>query len=375
MQENGEKRLRIRDSFDDSTAGSPSISTAPPEICSSSVLDSPFSNDEQAAWEDNETVRKDNADDDDDDDIIIIESISSPRPSTGTFDITKVKLESTGSKEDTVVPIETTASASPPPLPQLSSRDVSIGTQTQQNPAVKEEEGDSEDRIKRMWSSDGENNSNHVGSEKDLPPVERNTTKELKSVSADIRTQQNSTINSEKDLREHRNASDKLYPGGQTSAKLENSVLDIVEAQQQQDTLLTLLEVAAKERDESRTQLLHVRSQVDELTSQLLELTQSTVKKEQSHSSTQTNPDEAQECKVLYLHSKEEMKQPQDALSEMKMEKANERERRSQEAAFEYDDELACQIDSLLRQLDQSNKEREELKDEVSKLNPISVVV
>lgn len=363
------KRARIRDHFDSNTPGSPSTSTASPEVCSSPVKVSPDGDGDQTAQKVDETVTRV-----DDDDIMIMENFSSPRPksTTGTFDITTVKLENVVSEEelvkqmecgdsDTGVPMETTAAASPlptpPHLPQLSSTDVTIGTQTQQIPSVKQEERDSENR--------------------DLPPVERNTNTELKSICEDTRAQQNSapsqqeenqertkTVNSEKKLNDW-NVSDEISPGGQTSAKLENSVLDVVEAQQQQDTLLDLLDGMAKERDESHSQLQHLHSQVDELRTQLLELTQSMLKKEHSHNSTQTNPEEAQDYKVLYLQGKEEIKQLQDQLSEMKMEKEKERERKGQEALFECDDDLACQIDSLLRQLDQSNKEREELKDKV----------
>ncbi|MCI4378212.1 hypothetical protein PGIGA_G00213260 [Pangasianodon gigas] len=383
-RENGEmKRARIRDSFDSNTPGSPSTSTASPEVCSSPIIVS--TDGDQAAWKDNGTAPKD------DDDVMIIESVSSPGPksATGTFDITKVKSERTVSEEelgkkmkrgdsDTIVSMETTVAASP----SVSSSDVNVGTQTEQNIAVKQEKGDSEMKNKEQWSKDGESDSNHFESEKNLPPAERNTNKELKSINEETRAQQKSvpnldeenqeinktksTVKSEEEL-SHRDVSDEISAGGQTSAKLENSVLDVLEAQQQQDTLLELLEVAAKERDESRAQLLVLSSQVEELRSQLLELTQSTLKKEYSHHSTQTSSEEAQDYEVLYLQGKEEIKHLQDELSMLKMEKAEEA-RKGQEASLESDDELACQTDLLLRELDQRNKEREELKDKVDSL-------
>ncbi|KAB5576854.1 hypothetical protein PHYPO_G00203300 [Pangasianodon hypophthalmus] len=384
-RENGEmKRARIRDSFDSNTPGSPSTSTASPEVCSSPIVVS--TDGDQAAWKDNETAPKD-----DDDDVVIIESVSSPGPksATGTFDITKVKSERMVSEEelgkkmncgdsDAIVSMETTVAASP----SVSSSDVNIGTQTEQNIAVKQEKGDSEMKNKEQWSKDGESDSNNFESEKDLPPAEININKELKSINEETRAQQKSvpnldeenqeinktksTVKSEEEL-SHRDVSDEISAGGQTSAKLENSVLDVVEAQQQQDTLLELLEVAAKERDESRAQLLVLSSQVEELRSQLLELKRSTLKKEYSHHSTQTSSEEAQDYEVLYLQGKEEIKHLQDELSMLKMEKAEEA-RKGQEASLESADELACQTDLLLRELDQRNKEREELKYKVDSL-------
>lgn len=393
IQENGEmKRARIKDHNESSTPGSPSTSTAPPEVCSSRVTISPDGDGNQAAWKDNETMPKD-----DDDDIMIIETFSSPRPKSaaGTFDITKVKSEHMVNEEelekpvecgdsDPVVSMETTAAVLPLPPPLVSSKDVSIGTQTLQNPTVKQEEGDTEGRKQEegdtegreeeKWSKDGGNHHNHMASEK----VEGSRSKQLNSISEETNAQQNnaSSLHEENQERNQTKTTVKSYeelghidvlgdisPATRTSAKLENSALDVLEAQQQQDTLLELLEVTAKERDESHSQLLLLSSQVEELRSQLLELKRSTLKKEHSHNSTQTNPDEAQDYKMLYLQGKEQIKQLQDKLSELMKEK--ERERKGQDASLECDDELACQIDSLLRELDQRNKEREELKDKV----------
>ncbi|KAK3520979.1 hypothetical protein QTP86_034349, partial [Hemibagrus guttatus] len=154
--------------------------------------------------------------------------------------------------------------------------------------------------------------------------------------------------------------SDEIRRDGQTSVKLENSVLDVMEAQEQQDKLLELLEGVTNERDESQAQLLILNLQVEELRSQLLELTQKMLKKEYSHQYTQTSPEEAQDYKVLYLQGKEEIKQLQEELSWPKMEK-EEGERKGQQSVLEYD-ELCCQTDFLLKEIDSRNKEREELK-------------
>lgn len=367
-QENGEKkRARFRDSFDNNTAGSPSTSTASPEVCSSQIVFSLDADGDQAAWKDNETTTKD-----DDDDIMIIESSSSARPNsaTGTFNIANVKSERNVSEEEsekqmecvdshTIVSIETTAAAPR----SVSSSEVSIGTQTRQNPVVKQEEGDSERKKKEKWSNDGESCSNRLESEKD-------TKKELESRNEELRVPILEEENQERNKTKSTVKSEDLsLPVSQTSAISENSVLDVLEFQKQHDKLLEILEETAKDQNENHAKL-------EELKKELLELTQSTLKKEYSHHSTQTSPDEAQDYKELYLKGKDELKQLQDELSELKMEK-EERKRKGQEASLECDDDLACEIDLLLRELDQRNKEREELKDKVSERKPdvLDVVV
>ncbi|XP_026997677.2 MORC family CW-type zinc finger protein 3-like [Tachysurus fulvidraco] len=154
---------------------------------------------------------------------------------------------------------------------------------------------------------------------------------------------------------------DDIRQEGQTSTKLENTVLDVLEDKKQQDNLLELLEEVKKERDESRAQLLVSNSQVDKLRSKILELNQSIVKKKQSHNYTQTSPEEAQDYKMLYLQGKEDIKLLQEELSRLKMGK-KERERKGQQSMLECDDDLACQMDILLREIDHRNKEREELQ-------------
>ncbi|XP_026997700.2 MORC family CW-type zinc finger protein 3-like isoform X2 [Tachysurus fulvidraco] len=306
----GIKRARIGDSFGSNSPSRPSTSTASPESCSPPILNNSVAVCDQ---------------------------------------VTRLYNQTT--------------------LPPVSSRDTSIATQTQQ---VTEEEGDTERMGKKNGSTDGENVINCSESENNL---KRNTNKQ-QIRNKEIRVQENSvpssklspsSVESEEELK-HMEVSDDISQGGKTSSKLQNSVLDVLEAQKQQDNLLELLKEVTKERDESRVQLLVLNSQVDELRSKLLELDQSMVKKKQSHRTyTQTSPEEAQDYKVLYLQGKEEIKLLQEELSGLKMEK-EERERKGQQSLLECDDDLACRVDILLREIDQRNKEREELQLKVESL-------
>ncbi|KAF7709284.1 hypothetical protein HF521_016134 [Silurus meridionalis] len=380
-RDNGEtKRARKRVSFGANIPGSPSTSTAILKDCFSPNIDSRDDDGDHAAEIDNETVPMD--DDDEDNDITIIESISSPRPKSakGTIDIAIVKTEPVGSQEelgkqkdcpdsDTTVSKETATAH----LPSVSSKEVSIGTQTHQILILKQEDKDSgQPDNEKCNNSDGR----HFESGKDPSPVDKNANKHMNSIIEERITQQTSvphieeenldrnesTLNPEEEL-SRRNHSDEISPGAQGTATFEKSILNLMDAQTQQDKLLTLLEEAAQERDKSHAQLLLLGSEVDELKKQLLELT---LKKEHSHNSTQTNPEEGPDYKMLHLQGKEEIKQLQDELGKLKMEKA-EMERRGQGASLECDD-LVCQIDTLLREMDQRNKEKEELNEKVDSL-------
>ncbi|XP_047670953.1 MORC family CW-type zinc finger protein 3-like isoform X2 [Tachysurus fulvidraco] len=313
IRENGGiKRARIGDSFGSNSPSRPSTSTASPESCSPPILNNSVAVCDQ---------------------------------------VTRLYNQTT--------------------LPPVSSRDTSIATQTQQ---VKEEEGDTERMGKENGSKSGENVMNCFESENNLPPLVSNTNKQLIR-NEEMRVQQKSlpssklspsTVETEEE-QNHMEVSDDIRQGGQTLSKLENSVLDVLGPQKQQDNVLELLKEVTKERDESRDQLLSLNSQVDELKSKLLELNQSMVKKEQSHNYTQTSPEEAQDYKVLYLQRKEEIKLLQEELRGLKMEK-EERERKGQQSLLECNDDLACQMELLLRTIDERNKEQEELQVKVKSL-------
>uniref|UniRef100_A0A671PHX7 MORC family CW-type zinc finger protein 3-like n=1 Tax=Sinocyclocheilus anshuiensis TaxID=1608454 RepID=A0A671PHX7_9TELE len=149
------------------------------------------------------------------------------------------------------------------------------------------------------------------------------------------------------------------------------------EAQKQQDNLLDLLEATARERDELREQF-----QKKEI--KLLKLT---MKKDCSHQSIQTDPSEEQNYKTLYLQAtqcigeltqeRDELKRKQEVLQiKAKKEaqdevcrdrlKAKEEEHSSTTSVCEnVDDEMALQVDLLLRELDKRNTECNELRNKV----------
>uniref|UniRef100_A0AAY5EC91 Uncharacterized protein n=1 Tax=Electrophorus electricus TaxID=8005 RepID=A0AAY5EC91_ELEEL len=127
-----------------------------------------------------------------------------------------------------------------------------------------------------------------------------------------------------------------------------------------------LLEATTRERDEYQAQVHLLTSRVEELESSLQEQTEKAGKKQESE----------QEYKALYLQAQGEMEQFRHELEKLKREKAQAgvvNKGEGQEggagegaqsdggtAVPDVDDELACQVDFLMRELDQRTKQKEE---------------
>uniref|UniRef100_A0A8D0CNF7 MORC family CW-type zinc finger 3a n=1 Tax=Scleropages formosus TaxID=113540 RepID=A0A8D0CNF7_SCLFO len=150
----------------------------------------------------------------------------------------------------------------------------------------------------------------------------------------------------------------------------------LLEAQQQQDKLMEMMQSAAHERDAYKEQVHQLTCKVEDLEGQLLELRQTMVKKELSDQSTETEwqdegppgcgVEDVRELRALYQQAKqevEELKQEHQTWGAAPQGRASSCLRDEEEEEKVYDeDELALQVDSLFRDLDRSNKEIEELK-------------
>ncbi|XP_062861509.1 MORC family CW-type zinc finger protein 3-like [Trichomycterus rosablanca] len=367
--ENGEiKRARVKNGFDVNTPNSPSAFSNSSYSCSSPNLIIPDSSGDKTAVKDV------------DDDIVIVESCSTPRPklTQPSFDITKVKLEHKESEDKQKIHTDqtdhvamednkTTATTSL----SVSTGHVCISTQTNQDNSVKKE-------VDKTDSMQDRNREEENQLEMDYRQEQQSTAHELGPIEEEpmelnenaIKLDQKSN-SAEFPDRISPNISAKPLLDVKPEANLENMALNVVDAQQQQDNLMELLEAAAQERDESRAEQHRLILQVEELQSQLLELKQNIVKKEQNHQSTQTSPEMTQDYKVQYLEAKENIKKLQLELEELKtkgLDRENKSKESKAEALAEVDDDVACQIDLLLRELDERNKKQEELMKKVESL-------
>ncbi|XP_022521352.2 MORC family CW-type zinc finger protein 3a [Astyanax mexicanus] len=399
------KKARTINNLFNNMPDSPSTSTASPKSCSSPVMI--IHDGEEAAQENDDVcddIENDDDDDDDDnndDDIMIVESSSTPRPKPATLDLSKVKTERRLSEDqpelrmecndDAAIDNSTTTEATD--LANSSPPDkVSITTQTEREQAVKKEEENSGEQREQ-------NDKKDRGSTKQgAAPAERRTN-EGQEASGSIQEPPGDQVRRVTRLENGNGEANQVKSEGDPpldSLSSESQNLSVLEAQEQQDNLLELLEVASRERDESRAQAQLLTSQVEELQSSLHELTEKMLKKEQCQQSTQTDAkqeeekegegEDKQDYKALYLQATENTQQLQCKLDNMKKEAVEKEVQADVEnssssvnqtsrdvsagvSTFDgLDDDLACQIDHLMRELDEKNKAQEDLKNKLDDL-------
>ncbi|KAJ8252978.1 hypothetical protein GJAV_G00207820, partial [Gymnothorax javanicus] len=155
--------------------------------------------------------------------------------------------------------------------------------------------------------------------------------------------------------------------GGGAELSLEQKEQLLREAQQQQDQLMELMQAVAQERDQYQAQVHQLTCKVQDLETQLEELSHSVVKKELCDQAVGTEErGEDEEAGLLYQRTKQEVEElrreleRQEAMGRPDGESGREEEMKSCE-----EDELAIQVDALFRDLDQSNKEKDELQSQL----------
>ncbi|TMS06323.1 MORC family CW-type zinc finger protein 3 [Larimichthys crocea] len=135
-----------------------------------------------------------------------------------------------------------------------------------------------------------------------------------------------------------------------------NHQASMMEVQEQQDQLVELMQAIAQERDTIKEQVQKLTSQLRDTQSRLQEIN---VKKECSHQASQTEEtEEEKDYKSLF----EKAKQKIDELIKDKEALLANAETKPSDARREDLDEIALQVDCLLRELDQRNNERDELR-------------
>ncbi|XP_030642281.1 MORC family CW-type zinc finger protein 3a [Chanos chanos] len=166
---------------------------------------------------------------------------------------------------------------------------------------------------------------------------------------------------------------------GQTGQGLGLSQIALVDLQRQQDSLLQLLETTSQERDDLRKQIHALQQQLEQL--------QNRDRNKHCHQSTQT--DGTEDYRSLYLQMKEEMERLRRERDELVREKTErdvhlQGKRESnrwmgaelngvvnlmkEDDNTSSSDDLCLQVDCLLRELDQCQSSREDLKAKLGSL-------
>lgn len=371
-------------------------------------------------------VIPDDDEEDNDDDIVIDETKSTPKPKAPTFDISRVKTErrttevpgfhmecSDDAAPEVPEPVSTPAaetsaaiSTREPPSPEQGQ--VSTTTQTETGVAIKEENEEMKNTAHNQEENgrkDAEVERTEVGTSslaRENARVDANkaaasaasqmeveSAKEGCSASPQGNEARESRegAGSEMEVTESREAEPRTGgDGGKVSAVPPREQVPVenvlIEAQQQQDQLMELMEKTATERDAYQNEVHQLIVKVEDLEQNMLELTQKSVKKEQNHRASQTDDPESEGDSKSLRQQIEQLRKERDALAEEKRQweeknkgegssrKSPQKERKADEGSCSsqvnvVDDELALQVDFLLRELDQSNVERDELKTKV----------
>ncbi|XP_030614739.1 MORC family CW-type zinc finger protein 3a [Archocentrus centrarchus] len=324
-----------------------------------------------------------NDDDETDDDIVILETASTPKPKKTLF-VSGVKREEEEQSENSVsmllecsddaavdVPSETNAagassavsaavetSSTPLPHPELSS----ATTQTEIPKLKQEDESQNQDDNNNINNNDksGEEQS----SDMNACNVQQRVFKQESSGDAQVENQGQHTlqngVNHDPESEENpgpscSNAGDSKY--------FPLTYPTISEAQKQQDQLLELMQETAQERDSLKEQVQKLTSQLKDLEKELQEMAQVSIKKECSHQASQTEETGGQkDYKSLFEKAKQkinELIKDKVALIAVSETKAN----LSADQNVESDvDEIALQVDALVRKLDQRTTEKNELR-------------
>lgn len=317
-------------------------------------------------------------DDDTDDDIFILEECSPLKPQKLDFDLTKVKteqeksdnfmlqqcgdaaaLDDTSDMNDAEMGSAVSPSAGTSPLPASPSVLISITTQTEAVKIKKEEEDQSqtEGQRGREQISDAEINTG----------IEQREIKQESSEYTHGDHHGKQTL--QKGLTIHLNSEDDAGPSfadacdEKGSSLRSPSILQVQEQQEQQDQLIELMQATAQERDSFKQQVSELTCKLEDMQSRLQELSRITEKEISTKASQTEETEGGDDYKSLFEKAKQkvneliEEKESLLASAEIKPDTVKDEEKDA--------DEIALQ-DYLLQELDQRNKERDELRSQVS---------
>ncbi|XP_040913863.1 MORC family CW-type zinc finger protein 3a isoform X2 [Toxotes jaculatrix] len=337
-----------------------------------STSDSPPSVEVSPQYSPSVPVYNDDDDDDTDDDIVILETASTPKPKKPGFGLTKIKIEEELSESGVCMLLECSADAavddasetnvagtsstgsaavgaSPAPPPELAD----TTTQTEVPKVKKEEEEETQVEGRRIagQSTSRENCEEQSGTIK-------------KSDSQENHTLQNS-------MKHHLESDEAAGSSCADACDKKYSPLQphsITEVQEQQDQLLELMQATAQERDSFKEKVDKLTRQLQDMQSRLQELSQISVKKECAHQASQTEEAEEGESNYKSLFEKAKKKIIELIKDKEALLTATETKPSTGQGEEKVPDEIALQVDYLMRELDQKNKERDELRSQVDSL-------
>ncbi|XP_060944504.1 MORC family CW-type zinc finger protein 3-like [Limanda limanda] len=322
-------------------------------------------------------------DDDTDEDISLLENASTPKPKDPCFALTKVKIEPEPTdagismvlecRDDVAMESETntagessTGSAAAGANPSLAPSPQMTSTNTQtEAPKVKKEEEDpnqTEGNGVTGPSTSNVNGVEHISSaccnEEGVIEPE-----------SEVNTQNDHQRNLQNGVTHPMEGDEIAGPSRAPFSPLNNpSVTDV---QEQQDQLLELMQETAQERDALKDEVKRLTCQLQEMQSRLLEPSTINDQRQWSHQASQTLKTEETVEGIDYKSMFEKAKEKVDELIKEKeaLLAATESEPSRDQGEEKASDEIALQVDSLMRELDQKHMENERLEAQNDILN------
>uniref|UniRef100_A0A4W6CED8 MORC family CW-type zinc finger 3a n=1 Tax=Lates calcarifer TaxID=8187 RepID=A0A4W6CED8_LATCA len=276
-------------------------------------------------------------DDDTDDDLVILETASTPKPQKPSVDLNKVKVEQESTDMNVCMLLE-------------SSDDAAVDVTSDKNTAGTSSTGS--EAVGTSPSSAPPPEVTSTTTQTEVPKVKK---EEIQCQTEGIGKAEESTYNNDDTEQTSHMTTDVCST-------------DITEVQEQQDQLLELMQETAQERDSYKEQVHNLSCQLQDMQSRLQELSEIHVKKECSHQASQTEETKEMEGRDDYKYLFEKAKQKVDELiKEKEALLATADNKPSTSRGEEEDtDDIALQVDYLMRELDQRNMERDELRSQVS---------
>lgn len=342
---------------------------------------------------------RDDTDSDTDDDIVILENASTPKPQKPSFDVTRVKKEeeepsdannsvSLESNDDTAVDDASAgtsatdsaaagASSSPAPAPELTNNTTQTEPPTVKMEVESQNEREEEVRTVEMSTSDVNGNEQSAQAADDVCGAEQRVIKQESAGVGDAQGDDAEKHVLQREETPHVKNDEVAGPSHPGASPGQHSPLHIpsfTEVQKQQDQLLEILELTAKERDCFKERVDELNTQLQDMQNRLQELSQRN-DRECSHQASQTEENAETKSEVDYKTLFEKANQKVDELIKDKeaLLAAGEGKCNNGQNEERDMDEVLLQVDSLMREVDQRQKENHDLRSQVSV--PVAVSV
>ncbi|XP_033984640.1 MORC family CW-type zinc finger protein 3a isoform X2 [Trematomus bernacchii] len=317
-----------------------------------------------------------NNDENTDDDICILETVSTPKPKHLPVNLTKVKTEAEQSDADVGMLMECSDDAALDNGPEInaagtsSSASAAVGTSTSTAPPTGVSTSTTQTDVRKMKKEEEDQipteeeervglSTSNITKPSGVCSVEQSVRKEASS--GDAHCENQGELPLQNGVTHHEDGEEEAGPSW-AQRDSPHPHPSVIEAQGQQDQLLELMQEIAQERDSFKEQVHSLTCRLHDTQSRPQELI--SVKKKSSNQASQTEESEEKDYKDLFEKAKQKVE-------ELIKEKVSlEATKHSTAKCEEKDiDEIAMQVDCLMRQLDERQKENDELRSQLTSLD------